>query len=114
MATSPVNGPGDGVGENSLVRIGGTASTAKRRGPVRSKPGGISTGSDLPGDDIDPTTQPFGPVTGAYATSDGTTAAEIDSVAAGGPLGADDHVRASIRGAGGTDRLIEALKETLT
>jgi len=34
-------------------------------------------------------------------------------VAPGGPLGADDHVRASIRGAGGTDRLIDALKETL-
>jgi histidinol-phosphate aminotransferase len=34
-------------------------------------------------------------------------------VAPGGPLGADDHVRASIRGAGGTDRLIEALTEAL-
>jgi histidinol-phosphate aminotransferase len=34
-------------------------------------------------------------------------------VAPGGPLGADDHVRASIRGAGGTDRLIEALKKAL-
>jgi histidinol-phosphate aminotransferase len=34
-------------------------------------------------------------------------------VAPGGPLGADDHVRASIRGAGGTDRLIDALKEAL-
>jgi histidinol-phosphate aminotransferase len=33
-------------------------------------------------------------------------------VAVGGPLGADDHVRASIRGAGGTDRLIEALQKT--
>ena len=35
-------------------------------------------------------------------------------VAPGGPLGADDHVRASIRGAGGTDRLIEALTKALT
>jgi len=35
-------------------------------------------------------------------------------VAVGGPLGADDHVRASIRGAGGTDRLIEALTKALT
>jgi len=34
-------------------------------------------------------------------------------VAPGGPLGADDHVRASIRGAGGTDRLIEALTGAL-
>jgi histidinol-phosphate aminotransferase len=32
-------------------------------------------------------------------------------VAAGGPLGADDHVRAAIRGAGGTDRLIGALTD---
>jgi histidinol-phosphate aminotransferase len=32
-------------------------------------------------------------------------------VAPGGPLGDDDHVRASIRGAGGTDRLIGALKD---
>jgi histidinol-phosphate aminotransferase len=30
-------------------------------------------------------------------------------VAAGGPLGADDHVRASIRGAAATDRLLAAL-----
>ena len=34
-------------------------------------------------------------------------------VAPGGPLGDDDHVRASIRGAGGTDRLIDALKEAV-
>jgi histidinol-phosphate aminotransferase len=30
-------------------------------------------------------------------------------VAHGGPLGADDHVRASIRGAAATDRLLQAL-----
>jgi histidinol-phosphate/aromatic aminotransferase/cobyric acid decarboxylase-like protein len=30
-------------------------------------------------------------------------------VAPGGPLGADDHVRASIRGAAATDRLLQAL-----
>jgi len=30
-------------------------------------------------------------------------------VAAGGPLGADDHVRASIRGSAATERLLEAL-----
>jgi histidinol-phosphate/aromatic aminotransferase/cobyric acid decarboxylase-like protein len=30
-------------------------------------------------------------------------------VAPGGPLGADDHVRASIRGAAATDRLLAAL-----
>jgi histidinol-phosphate/aromatic aminotransferase/cobyric acid decarboxylase-like protein len=35
-------------------------------------------------------------------------------VAPGGPLGDDDHVRASIRGAGGTDRLIEALTGALS
>ncbi len=34
-------------------------------------------------------------------------------VAPGGPLGADDHLRASITGAGGTDRLIDGLKEAL-
>jgi len=33
------------------------------------------------------------------------------SVAAGGPLGADDHVRASIRGAVATDRLLSALEK---
>jgi histidinol-phosphate aminotransferase len=32
-------------------------------------------------------------------------------VAAGGPLGADDHVRAAVRGAAATDRLISALRE---
>ena len=34
-------------------------------------------------------------------------------VAAGGPLGADDHVRASVRGAAATGRLLSALSETL-
>ena len=32
-------------------------------------------------------------------------------VAPGGPLGADDHVRASIRGAAATDRLLRGLRE---
>jgi histidinol-phosphate aminotransferase len=35
-------------------------------------------------------------------------------VAAGGPLGADDHVRASIRGAVATDRLLAALEKLRT
>ncbi|MEA2373813.1 MAG: histidinol-phosphate aminotransferase [Thermoleophilaceae bacterium] len=35
-------------------------------------------------------------------------------VAPGGPLGADDHVRASIRGAAATDRLLTALREAVT
>jgi hypothetical protein len=30
-------------------------------------------------------------------------------VAAGGPLGADDHVRAAVRGAAGAERLLSAL-----
>jgi histidinol-phosphate aminotransferase len=34
-------------------------------------------------------------------------------VAPGGPLGADDHVRASIRNSGATDRLLEALRKAL-
>jgi histidinol-phosphate/aromatic aminotransferase/cobyric acid decarboxylase-like protein len=34
-------------------------------------------------------------------------------VAPGGPLGADDHVRASIRQAAATDRLLEALGRVL-
>jgi histidinol-phosphate aminotransferase len=33
------------------------------------------------------------------------------TVAAGGPLGADDHIRASIRGAAATDRFLSALRE---
>jgi histidinol-phosphate aminotransferase len=36
------------------------------------------------------------------------------TVAAGGPLGADDHVRASIRGAVATDRLLSALQKLET
>jgi histidinol-phosphate aminotransferase len=36
------------------------------------------------------------------------------TVAAGGPLGADDHVRASIRGAVATDRLLSALQKLAT
>ena len=35
-------------------------------------------------------------------------------VAPGGPLGADDHVRASIRNSGATDRLLHALQRALT
>jgi histidinol-phosphate aminotransferase len=34
-------------------------------------------------------------------------------VAAGGPLGADDHVRATVRNAGATDRLISGLEKSL-
>ncbi len=34
-------------------------------------------------------------------------------VAAGGPLGADDHVRASVRGAAATERLLSALSQAL-
>ena len=34
-------------------------------------------------------------------------------VAAGGPLGADDHVRAAIRGAAATERLLSGLEQTL-
>ena len=34
-------------------------------------------------------------------------------VAPGGPLGADDHIRASIRHAAGVDRLLEALEGLL-
>jgi histidinol-phosphate aminotransferase len=34
-------------------------------------------------------------------------------VAPGGPLGADDHVRASIRNSGATERLLEALRKVL-
>jgi histidinol-phosphate/aromatic aminotransferase/cobyric acid decarboxylase-like protein len=35
-------------------------------------------------------------------------------VAPGGPLGADDHVRAAIRGAAATERLLHALREATT
>jgi hypothetical protein len=34
-------------------------------------------------------------------------------VAPGGPLGADDHVRASVRNSGATDRLLEALRRAV-
>jgi histidinol-phosphate/aromatic aminotransferase/cobyric acid decarboxylase-like protein len=34
-------------------------------------------------------------------------------VAPGGPLGADDHIRASIRNSGATDRLLNALGRAL-
>jgi histidinol-phosphate aminotransferase len=46
-------------------------------------------------------------LTGAQLTGALETAGVI--VAPGGPLGADDHVRASIRGAAATDRLLSAL-----
>jgi histidinol-phosphate/aromatic aminotransferase/cobyric acid decarboxylase-like protein len=34
-------------------------------------------------------------------------------VAAGGPLGADDHVRAAIRGAAGAERLLAGLSQSI-
>ena len=34
-------------------------------------------------------------------------------VAPGGPLGADDHVRAAIRGPAGTQRLLNALEKAV-
>ena len=35
-------------------------------------------------------------------------------VAPGGPLGADDHIRATIRNSGATDRLLNALERALS
>ena len=34
-------------------------------------------------------------------------------MAPGGPLGADDHVRAAIRNSGATDRLLEGLRRVV-
>jgi hypothetical protein len=40
-------------------------------------------------------------------------ARESVTVAPGGPLGADDHVRAAIRDVGATNRLLSALEKVL-
>jgi histidinol-phosphate aminotransferase len=56
-----------------------------------------------------------------WLSAEGLTGAELAGrlerngviVAAGGPLGADDHVRAAIRNSGATDRLLEALRKSL-
>ncbi|MGZ4174054.1 MAG: pyridoxal phosphate-dependent aminotransferase [Solirubrobacteraceae bacterium] len=98
------------------LRIG-DAEVARRRKLVIEQRGRLLRGlHDLPAD-APPSQANF-----VWLHAAGLTGSELAArleragvlVAPGGPLGADDHVRAAIRGAAGTDRLIKALGEALS
>jgi histidinol-phosphate aminotransferase len=97
------------------LRIG-DAEVARRRELVIEQRGRLMKAlHDLPAD------APDSQANFVWLHAPGMTGSELAArleqrgvlVAPGGPLGADDHVRAAIRGAAGTDRLIKALTESL-
>ena len=97
------------------LKIGGPEVESRRASVIRERAHLMEVLADLPVD-VTPSQANF-----VWMAADGMSGYALASalkkesvlVAPGGPLGADDHVRAAIRDAGATQRLVEALRKAL-
>jgi histidinol-phosphate/aromatic aminotransferase/cobyric acid decarboxylase-like protein len=97
------------------LKIGGADVERRRRAVIRERARVLDGLRELPVEATD-TQANF-----VWLSADGMSGAELAArlqtegviVAPGGPLGADDHIRATIRSEGATDRLLEALRRAL-
>ena len=98
------------------LRIGGGDVERRRRAVVRERRRLLDAMRELPVDVTD------SQANFVWLSAEGMSGAELAGrlqtegviVAAGGPLGADDHIRAAIRSEAATDRLLEGLRRALS
>ncbi len=97
------------------LKIGGPEVERRRAAVIRERTRLLDALKELPADVSDSQAN-FIWLAGREVSGRELTARLADQgvmVAAGGPLGADDHIRASIRNSGATDRLLGALERAL-
>jgi histidinol-phosphate aminotransferase len=100
---------------DQALKIGGPEVEARRASVIRERAHLMEGLADLPLD-VSPSQANF-----VWLAAEGLSGRELTSrlqkegvlVAPGGPLGADDHVRATIRNSAATDRLLAALRKAL-
>jgi histidinol-phosphate aminotransferase len=100
---------------DQALKIGGPEVERRRASVIRERRRVLEAMRELPVQ-ADPSQANF-----IWLAADGLSGAQLAAaleregvlVAPGGPLGADDHVRASIRNSGATDRLLKALRAAL-
>jgi histidinol-phosphate/aromatic aminotransferase/cobyric acid decarboxylase-like protein len=100
---------------DQALKIGGAEVERRREAVIRERRRLLDALRELPVDVTD------SQANFVWLAADGMSGAELASrlrargviVAPGGPLGADDHIRASVRHGPATERLVEALRGAL-